>query len=165
MTKSEILIDHVLITARGFSTTELGELIESLEKLEKQRLKEVLASVSEEDWQLLLDAYDPLGDFEEITLEKVVSCRVMVCGDNVDDGDTLPYFLTYMQDAKGVYRDSFDVDDGIFSKKELLANPEISTAYAQCRLQMERFQEVLESLSEKYRISSDVLMQKMEDHR
>ncbi len=66
MSKSEILKEHVLNTARGLSTTDLNDVIKELETLEDEKIKAVIESICITDLEELGILYDKLCEGDPI---------------------------------------------------------------------------------------------------
>ncbi len=157
MSKSDLVKDHILTAAKGLTTDDLHDLAKQIGKLEKQKVKEVLASIPAYEVDELCFMYEALCDSTQINLKSEIHLCVSVCTDNVEEGALAPYFIVTAKNRGGYYDSSIEVDE-LFHTKDLLLIPEIKAQYEVGKRALAVFEEKLKTTAEKYKVTTELLL-------
>jgi hypothetical protein len=163
MSKFEIVKDHILTAAKGLTTDDLKDVVKQLGKLEKQKIKEVLGSIPASEIDELYLMYESLCDSQlEVHLKREVSVRVNICTDNVEEGATVPYLLANLKHRSGYYDSAAEADE-LWTTEDLLRIPEIQDKYEIGKHALAAFNQKLKALAEKYKVSTELLLEHILD--
>lgn len=148
MTKQEILAEQIINIANGLPTTVIRSVIESLEKMEVKKERQILNSISPNDIYNLANAYHSSNSREHIDIKIPMQCRVAavfnhsevdVCVERINGHNIGDY--------------------GTFVNEELLAHPIVQTLIAKKQIQADNYKAILDELEEKYKLEGHQILE------